>query len=155
MSVNTMYDNQGKERYVCMRGQKINEDIKERARALLAVNNNLSAVARELNIPITTLTSWKKKFDQDDDNFAKLRNENKKKFIDNAWKIILLAQNETERVLEMSKGSNTPLVDLSKLATVIGVMYDKQALAQGDSTCNLGGQTVEEMLRKVEGKKEF
>jgi transposase-like protein len=45
-----------------MRGQKYNDDIKEKAYALLAVNSNAQLVARELNLPYTTVRTWQKKW---------------------------------------------------------------------------------------------
>lgn len=74
-------------------GQKYNDDIKEKAIALLTVNNSVSYVAKELNVPRTTVMSWKKQFDKKADekgeeNLVKLRQKKKEEFINDAWNII-------------------------------------------------------------------
>lgn len=49
-------------------GRKYNNDIKEKAFALLATNNNPQAVADELNIPYTTIKTWEKKWLKEAEN---------------------------------------------------------------------------------------
>lgn len=44
------------------RGQKYNDDLKERAFALLAANNSVAYAARELSLPYSTVKTWEKKF---------------------------------------------------------------------------------------------
>ena len=65
------------------KGQKYNDDIREKAIALLTVNNSVSFVARELGLPRSTVKSWKEAFDKEaeesgEDNIAKLRQKRKR-----------------------------------------------------------------------------
>lgn len=87
------------------KGQKYNDDIKERAFALLAVNNSVSYVARELGLPRSTVKSWKEAYDREaeksgEDTIAKLRQKKKEEFVDNAWGLIGKAQTLLERRLD-------------------------------------------------------
>ena len=48
------------------RGSKISDEVKERAFALLAANDNVQSVADELGLPRTTVNTWKKKWEQEE-----------------------------------------------------------------------------------------
>ena len=98
-------------------GKKYNDDVREKAYALLAVNNNVQYVANELGLPYTTVRTWKNKWlqesaqsspsgekesedttvgggeksESEDDceyNLAKLRNKKKTEFVEVAWGMI-------------------------------------------------------------------
>lgn len=163
------------------RGKKFNDDIKEKALAMLATNNNITEIARELEIHESTLRTWRD--NQKDDEFTNLRKEKKKEFIDGAWDIITKARKLLERRISRAleneseldniisqlkeplteeqkkalygKISKLKLEDVGKLSTVLGTLYDKQALASNDPTVNLGGATLEELVKKVEGKSDY
>ena len=47
-----------------MKGQKYNDDIKEKAIAMLTVNNSVSYVAKKLELPRSTVKTWKIQFDK-------------------------------------------------------------------------------------------
>ncbi|MBQ7307116.1 MAG: hypothetical protein IJW82_01140 [Clostridia bacterium] len=129
-----------------MRGKKFNDDIKEKALAMMVVNNNLSEISRELNVCESTLRTWK---NSNNDEFAKLRTKKKEEFVNRAWEVISLGQEILIRDLKSAiKSGNS--IDLGKLTTIIGTMYDKQALASNESTMNVG-VTVEELLKNLEG----
>lgn len=105
-------------------GKKYNDDIKEKAFALLACNNSVAYVAKELKLPYSTVKTWEKKFLKQSDelarqekeranvsqnnedeiqnnehNLAKLRNDKKKEFVDNAWELIGKCETLMERRL--------------------------------------------------------
>ena len=152
-------------------GKKYNDDIKEKARALLAVNNSTSFVARELGLPTSTITSWKKQFEAEegDESFAKLRQKKKEEFVRQAWNDIDLASSILHRRLERAANEeeklddllakvvldpnvsveekkafiaqivSIKLMDVSKVCTAIGLLYDKQALASKEATAVVGG----------------
>ena len=83
------------------RGKKYNDDVREKALALLTVNNSVSAVAGELGIPEATLRSWKKAADEDPDGeFAKVRAIKKGEFVNDAWRVIGLGINLLGRRLK-------------------------------------------------------
>ena len=72
-------------------GKKYPQEIKEKALALLAVNTNVSAVARELGLPRSTIVTWQQEV-QNDEDFGKLREQKKEEFINGAWDIVMRAQ---------------------------------------------------------------
>lgn len=150
-----------------MKGQKYSEEIKEKARALLSVNDNAEYVARQMDIPVSTVRTWKKQFlaeSPGEDSFAEIRKKNKEAFINNAWRDIDLASDILHKRLERASQDerkldsvlamvaldseleikdkkaiidlllSIKLVDISKISTVLGVLYDKQALASKDAT---------------------
>lgn len=148
------------------RGKKFNDDIKESVRAVMATTNNVMEVSRQFNIPVRTLYDWQREWESEDceDNFTKLRKENKERFIKQAGDIIEKAtalldkkvsraldnEKEIDKIIstvidddEMSKEkkkeilgklSQMKLEDVQKLSIMIGTMYDKRALAKGDAT---------------------
>lgn len=166
------------------KGQKYNDDIREKAIALLTVNNSVSFVARELGLPRSTVKSWKEAFDKEaeesgEDNIAKLRQKKKEDFINDAWKLIDLSKGVLEKRLtramdneealdelveEISKLDYKTLTsqqrqalymklakikvdDVKSLATVLGTLYDKQALANKEATTIVEGNIT---VRKFE-----
>ena len=166
------------------KGQKYNDDIREKAIALLTVNNSVSFVARELGLPRSTVKSWKEAFDKEaeesgEDNIAKLRQKKKEDFINDAWKLIDLSKGVLEKRLtramdneealdelveEISKLDYKTLTsqqrqalymklakikvdDVKSLATVLGTLYDKQALANKEETTIVEGNIT---VRKFE-----
>ena len=168
-----------------MRGQKYNDDIKEKVFALLAVNNNPQYVADKLGLPYTTVKTWEKKFlsqgktgkkednatNSDTINLVELRNKKKQEFVDKAWKLIedsvAVAQKRITRAKDFEDNidvvanaikANAGKIEektglgwfdllnlikelqsiknpkMSELSTLIGTMYDKQALANDEPT---------------------
>lgn len=196
------------------RGRKYNDDIKEKAFALLAVNNNIQEVAKQLDLPYNTVKTWEKKFlkeaeeqqkakaeaennqeaeDKQDtnlrtENLVELRNKKKKEFVDSSWNIISKAQtllgrritraleNEDELDSLVSEIEQLDYKDLSqeqrkalhrkiavikvedvgKLVTMLGTLYDKQALANNEATSKVDGVIrIEDIIKKAEGKSDF
>lgn len=105
------------------RGQKFNDDLKEKAFALLAVNNSVAYVAKELGLPYTTVKTWEKKFIQkskelsereanqtenanksesegEEFDLIKLRNQKKKEFVNDSWNLISKVKTVLERRLD-------------------------------------------------------
>lgn len=158
------------------KGQKYNDDIREKAIALLTVNNSVSFVARELGLPRSTVKSWKEAFDKEaeasgEDNIAKLRQKKKEDFINDAWKLIDLSKGVLEKRLTRARDNEEALdelvdeickldyktltsqqrqalymklakikvEDVKSLATVLGTLYDKQALANKEATAIVEG----------------
>lgn len=110
-------------------GRKYNNDVKEKAFALLATNNNPQAVADELNIPYTTIKTWEKKWlkeaenkpqNEDSDgntknneqNLIELRNKKKEEFVENAWSLIDKVRTLLERRLDRAITSEDKIDEL-------------------------------------------
>lgn len=92
------------------RGQKYNDDLKEKAFALLAVNNSVVYVAKELGLPRTTVKSWKEAYDKKaqesgEPTIAMLRQKKKEEFVENAWSLIGKVETLLERRLNRAIGS--------------------------------------------------
>lgn len=138
-------------------GKKYNDDIKERAFALLSCNNSIAEVARALNLPYSTVKTWKYKYLAESDklaqnaengqynserDLAKARQLKKQEFIDNAWRIIGKAQTLMERRIDSAmKEPDNPdkEINIRELSTVVGTLYDKQALANQEATSIVEG----------------
>lgn len=178
------------------RGQKYNEDLKEKAIALLTVNNSVSFVARELKLPRSTVKSWKEDYDKKaqeggEDTIAKLRQKKKEDFVDNAWKLIndsmtvaqkritreLELEDSVDKIAELLKANSKKigeetgigwfellnLIDrlktvknfkLSELSTLVGTMYDKQALANKEAT-QIVDFSYDKLMEKINKGEEF
>lgn len=99
------------------RGQKYNDDLKEKAFALLAVNNSVSLVAKELGLPRSTVKSWKEDYDKKaeisgEPTIANLRQENKKRFVADAWRLIDKTKTLLERRLDRALTNEDELDEL-------------------------------------------
>lgn len=105
------------------KGKKYNDDIKERAFALLACQNNVSYVAKALDLPYSTVDTWRKQFiaqseelekkrrenpssennevyeDNDELDLVRLRKKKKEEFVENAWSLIGKVETLLERRL--------------------------------------------------------
>lgn len=130
------------------------------------VCGNWEMVSQKLNIPVSTLKTWWRQHPHDKDEYAEYRREVKKGFIETASKAIengaelinrrmetaLKHQQELDRLLDdvakddemtatqkkelLAKIRSIELHKLSEISTAIGTLYDKRALAQGQSTEN-------------------
>ncbi len=151
------------------KGKKYDPEIKERAIALLAVYDSVSKVAKELNLPWSTVDTWKKEKSDEGGGFEKLREQKKEEFIQNAWSCVMKSQGLIMKRLERAERSEAAidelidevesdsdlsyperkalitklavikLDDVSKLGVIMGTMYDKYALAANEPTVNHGG----------------
>lgn len=104
---------------------------------------NYSETARQLDMPESTV---RKIIDDNKDNeeFAKLCEEKRDEFVDKATRIIDKALDRLDKVL----GDKEEKIPVNNLSTVIGTLYDKRALAKGESTTN-ASMTIK-MDKKVE-----
>lgn len=118
-------------------GKKYNDDLKERAFALLACNNSVAYVAKVLDLPYSTVKTWEKKFlarseelarqekerddgspndevtkSSDELDLAKLRKKKKEEFVENAWGLISKCETLIERRLNRAIGSEDVIDEL-------------------------------------------
>ncbi len=116
------------------RGKKYNDDIKEKAFALLAVNNNVQYVAEALGLKYTTVKTWERQFlarskelekkqgenpkgekettNSDELDLAKLRKKKKEEFVNDSWRLIGKIKTLLERRLERAIGSEDMIDEL-------------------------------------------
>jgi uncharacterized protein YifN (PemK superfamily) len=147
------------------RGQKYNIEDKEKALAMLATNNNVAEIAKKLDIPESTLKTWKKE-KENDEEFNELRLKKKREFVDKAWASIEMAlqlgekrikraleheseldeiidviqdndMNDKQKTALISKVRTLQIQGIRDISTFIGTLYDKQALANNEATNNL------------------
>lgn len=102
---------------------KIDNKTKAKVIASYALTNSYNKTAKEFNISDKTV----KKIVEEN---PKLYEQKKEEFVDKASRIIDKALDKLET--EIDKG----IVPANQLATIIGTMYDKRALAKGESTNN-------------------
>ncbi len=102
---------------------RIDTKTKAKVIASYALTNSYNKTAKEFNISDKTV----KKIVEEN---PKLYEQKKEDFISKASEIIDAAMDKLK--IEIDKGT----VPANHLATIIGTMYDKRALAKGESTEN-------------------
>ena len=117
---------------------------KEKALALLTVDHNYAHVAKETGISQSTLYNWEQERLADvesgrSEKYQSLREKAKEEFIDRAWRIIGKSSVLIEERLDKAK-TGEEKIDVKSLSTVLGTIYDKQALATGDPTNIVDGE---------------
>lgn len=110
-----------------MEGSKYGDDIRDKARILLASGKTVVEVSEELSIPIRTLYDWKCNW-KDDADFAQLRKQQKEQEEEKMTDIINKALTRLQSSIDTVQGD--------KLPTIIGTIYDKRALSRGEATQN-------------------
>lgn len=118
-------------------GKKYNDDLKERAFALLACNNSVAYVAKELDLPYSTVKTWEKKFlaqseelarqekerddgspndevtkSNDELDLARLRKKKKEEFVEDSWRLVSKTATLIERRLDRAIGSEDVIDEL-------------------------------------------
>lgn len=132
-----------------MRGQKYSDEIKEKAYMLYAVNGNIREAARQLGLPFSTVKTWIK--NKPKDELDKLRGEKRKDiikaaaedikdrqadFIERSSRVIDLSLDVLEWKLQRALDGEENNITVNQLSSAIGTLYDKRALAKGESTQN-------------------
>lgn len=113
------------------RGKKTDNETIYKVMLSYVSTNNFSETARILNMPISTIENIVKE-NQDKEEFVKLWNKKKEEFVSKANRLIDKAINRLEEQLDDDKTK----IPANNLTTVIGTLYDKRALAKGESTSN-------------------
>ena len=164
-----------------MMGSKYKDDVKEQALAMLTTMS-YKEVSKQLEIPENTLRDWKKREEKINPEFVKLRTKKKEEFVNSAWNIIEKANKLIERKIEralsieddiddlikkakrnqdlskedillLNKNINKLSIDnIGQVSTVIGTLYDKQALINKEATVNHGvDESLESVLKNLQG----
>lgn len=150
-----------------MRGKKHSFETKEKVRALVASGFTVKEVHDFTGVSENTIYDWLNGDFLTDDEFGKVRDENKKRIINKSWGAVLSAidvmKSKIERALraeeaassiidKLLKGKDLEEAELQKarlkleLASSVtlgdvtrsyGVMIDKISLLSGDPTANL------------------
>ena len=113
------------------RGKKYSDEEKEKAYLMYATSGSYAEVSKALGIPESTIATWiADKKNSEPDEFEELRSKKKEDFIDKASEIIDLAFDRLKK--KLNNGDSD--IAVNHLTTVIGTLYDKRALARGEST---------------------
>lgn len=113
------------------KGKKTDNETIYKIMISMFSTNNFNETSRQLNIPVKTVEKIFKE-NKDKEEFTKLCMQKKEEFAETATRIIDKALNRLEKVLD----DNEEKIPVNNLSTVIGTLYDKRALAKGESTAN-------------------
>lgn len=116
---------------IMARGKKTNPETIYKIMASYAMTNNAEETAKLLKLPRSTVMNIIKK-NKDKKEFVELGHKKKNEFADKASIIIDKALHRLENSID---NEDVP-IPINHLTTVIGTLYDKRALAQGESTEN-------------------
>ena len=162
-------------------GSKYTDKQKEQALAMLTIMS-YKEVSKKTDIPETTLRDWKNREEKINPEFVKLRTKKKEEFVNSAWNIIEKANRLIERKIDralsieddidsiiskakknkdlakedfilLTKSINKLGIDnIGQVSTVIGTLYDKQALINKEATVNHGvDESLESVLKNLQG----
>lgn len=92
-----------------------------------ALTNSYNATAKECGVSDSTV---KKVIQENQEEFGKVQEQKKEEFADKASKLIDKAMDKLNKALDKDD------IPVNNLTTVIGTLYDKRALAKGESTDN-------------------
>lgn len=113
------------------KGKKTDNETIYKIMVSMFSTNNFSETGRQLGIATTTVEKIYKD-NKDKPEFVKLCNEKKEEFTDKASRLIDKALKRLEEALDNKEDK----IPVNNLSTVIGTLYDKRALAKGESTSN-------------------
>nr|DAP14839.1 MAG TPA: hypothetical protein [Caudoviricetes sp.] len=113
------------------KGKKTDNETIYKIMVNMFSTNNFSETGRQLGIATTTVEKIYKE-NKEKPEFVKLCNKKKEEFADKASIIIDKALKRLEEALDDKEDK----IPVNNLSTVIGTLYDKRALAKGDSTSN-------------------
>ena len=115
-----------------MMGSHYSDRQREAAKQLFAAGKTVAEVSRALTIKECTLYRWKAALEKSED-FQELANKKKEAFIEHTDRNINKGLKLRENTLDAALKEGTAM-DISKLSTMIGTLYDKKALAMGEAT---------------------
>lgn len=116
-----------------MRGKKYDEDVKQKLLKEALKTGNTKDVAERHGIPESTVRTWVIDLTKKSDKQIKeLRQKRKQQFIENCWEIIEKGQRVLNKKLD--DDDEVKEMSISNVSTMLGTMYDKQALASDEAT---------------------
>ena len=116
-----------------MRGKKTDNETIYKIMISMFTTNNPAETARLLDIPERTVRDLYDK-NKDKQEFAELRKQKQDDFIETATRII----NKGLKRLEKTLDDESEKIAVNNLSTMLGTLYDKRALAKGETTSNTG-----------------
>lgn len=109
------------------KGVKIDNKKIQQVMASYALTNSYNATSKECNVSDKTV---KKIIEEHSEEFVKVSERKKTQFVEYADKLIDKAMKKLDEALDRKN------IPINNLTTAIGTLYDKRALAKGESTSN-------------------
>lgn len=109
------------------KGVKIDNRKIQQVMASYALTNSYNATSKECNVSDKTV---KKIIKEHSEEFTKVSERKKIQFVEYADKLIDKAMKKLDEALDREN------IPINNLTTAIGTLYDKRALAKGESTSN-------------------
>ena len=113
------------------KGKKTDNETIYKIMVSMFSTNNFNETSRQLKVPVKTVEKIYKG-NKDKEEFTKLCMQKKEEFTDKASRLIDKALKRLEEALDNKEDK----IPVNNLSTVIGTLYDKRALAKGESTAN-------------------
>ena len=113
------------------RGKKLTPEQVYKIMISMFETGNYLETSKKINIPQTTVRYIYNR-NKDKEEFVKLRCKKEEEFADKATRIINKALKRLENELDNEEKD----IPINNLTTAIGTLYDKRALAKGESTEN-------------------
>lgn len=113
------------------KGKKTDNETIYKIMVSMFSTNNFNETSRQLKVPVKTVEKIYKE-NKDKEEFTKLCMQKKEEFTDKASRLIDKALKRLEEALDNKEDK----IPVNNLSTVIGTLYDKRALAKGESTVN-------------------
>lgn len=113
------------------KGKKTDNETIYKIMVSMFCTNNFNETSRQLKVPVKTVEKIYKE-NKDKEEFTKLCMQKKEEFTDKASRLIDKALKRLEEALDNKEDK----IPVNNLSTVIGTLYDKRALAKGESTSN-------------------
>jgi hypothetical protein len=119
-----------------MKGIKVDNKLAAKIIASYALTNSYLRTGKELGVCNNTVKRViNRKNKEDPEMVSRIVKDKKDTFIEDATRIMSKAMKRLENELD----SPTTIIPTNNLSTVIGTLYDKRALAKGESTSNTNG----------------
>lgn len=113
------------------RGKKTSPEVIYQVMTSWAITNNYSDTAKALNMAVSSVKDIVE-HNKDKDEFVKLRQEKRDTFAEKATQIIDIL---LDRIVREATDEEKE-IPFNHLTTALGTVYDKRALAKGESTEN-------------------
>lgn len=126
------------------RGKKTSPEVVYQVMTSWAITNNYNETARELGMAVSSVKQIVDSH-KENEEFEKLRTEKKEEFSRKASRIIDKALDRLEQAID----NDEEYIPVNQLTTAIGTLYDKRALARGESTQNVDFATNSETIGKL------
>ena len=114
------------------RGKKTSPEVVYQVMTSWSITNNYNQTARDLGMAFATVKDIVER-NKDKEEFVKLQDEKRATFVEKADEIIDIL---LDRIIKEATDEERE-IPFNQLTTALGTVYDKRALAKGESTQNV------------------